>query len=319
MKMSACMFAALLGSTNVLAQGYPSKPLRLIVPFPVGTAPDIIGRVVAQGMGAGLGQPVLVENRPSAGGILGTAAAAAALPDGYTLHLATTGSLAIGPARFPNAGFDPVRSFAPISQISTAAVVLAVAASVPVASARELVDYSLARPGKLNYGSPGNGTIPHILMEMFKSLTGADLVHVAYKSPADVNVAMDSGDVVAMMETPATATPRQRAGKIKVLAVTGTIRHADHPNVPTMTESGVSRFDASVWYGLVAPRGTPDAIVARLNAEVQRMLRVEDVRERLAQLGNDAAASTPEAFAIFIAEQVETWRRAIRTLGTRVE
>jgi tripartite-type tricarboxylate transporter receptor subunit TctC len=165
MKISVCMAAALLASTNVLAQGYPSKPLKLIVPFPVGTAPDIIGRLVAQGMGEGLGQQMIVENRVGAAGTIGTAAAAAAPPDGYTLHLTTTGSLAIGPALFPNAGFDPVRSFAPISQISTAPVVLVVAASVPVASVAELLDYSRARPGKLNYGSPGSGTIPHILME----------------------------------------------------------------------------------------------------------------------------------------------------------
>jgi tripartite-type tricarboxylate transporter receptor subunit TctC len=154
---------------------------------------------------------------------------------------------------------------------------------------------------------------------VFKSLTKADLLHVPYKSPADVNVAMDSGDVAALMETPATATPRHRAGKIKVLAVSGAMRHPDYPNAPTMVESGVSGFDASVWYGLVAPRGTPSVIVARLNAEAHRALRLDDVRERLSRLGNDAAASTPEAFSEFIVEQVEIWRRAVKTFGTKVD
>lgn len=318
--MRAFAIAAMLYSLGVFAQPvYPSKPVKLIVAGPVGTAPDVIGRMLVQKMAEGLGQTIVVENRPGAGGTIGTAAAAAAPADGYTLYLATTGHLAAGPVLFPRAGIDAVGAFDAISRICTAPIIVVVPAALRVVDVKGLVAYSRERAGKLNYGSLGNGSAQHILMEWFKAASGADLVHVPYRSIADIHAAIASGDVSAVIEQPINARERERAGKIRVLAIAAPVRHPDFPAVPTMAEAGVAGFDPTVWIGLAAPRGTPAAIIARLNAETHKALADKGLHERLLAMGNDPAPTTPEAFGAFIAREVEVWRRVVRASGAAVD
>lgn len=313
------LFFVLLAATNVHAQGYPAKPIKLIVSFPPGSPPDIVGRVVAEKLGEGLGQQVLVENRPGAGGTIGTAAAAAAAPDGYTLHLGTTGSLAVGPALFPKVNLDPVKAFDAITQISAAPAVLVIGASVPTTDVKAFVEYTRSRPGRLNYGSVGNGSVPHILMEMFKSLTGADLVHVPYRNIPEAYNAMAAGDIAAIIDQPVTATPQERSGAVRILAIATAARHPNHLSVPTMIESGVVGFEASLWFGLVAPKGTPLEIIAKINRETHKILEAQELRERLARMGTDPAPSSPVAFGAFIAQQVQSWGKAVKSSGAKVD
>jgi tripartite-type tricarboxylate transporter receptor subunit TctC len=316
--MLASFFLA-LSATATHAQPYPAKPIRLTIGFPPGSPPDIVGRAFAEQLGEQLKQQVVVENRPGVGGTLAAAVTASAAPDGYSLHLGTTGSLAVGPAFYPNAGFDPLKSFAPVAQITSAPALLLVSAALPVTTVRELIEYTRARPGRVNYASAGNGSLPHILMEMFKSLSGADLVHVAYKNAPEAYVGLLSGDVVAFVDQPVTADPHVRAGKARYLAIAKATRHPSHPSIPTTAEAGVPGFEAELWFGLVAPVGTPRDIIDRLNAATQQSLAAGALRERLANISTDPVGGTSEQFAAVIARDVAWWARAVKLSGAKVE
>lgn len=306
------------------AQPYPSKPIRLIVAFPPGTPPDVIGRVAAERLTSALGQQVVVDNRPGVGGTLGAAFAAGASADGYTLLLASTGTLAVGPALYARAGFDSVKAFAPIGLLGTAPVFLTIAASIPANSVREFVDYARSRPGQIHYASVGNGSVPHIVMEMFKSAVTKqsgplDLVHVPFKGTAEGHTAMINGTVHAMVDQVATIVPHIRSGKMRPLAVFSDVRVPQMPEVPTMAEAGLTGLQINTWFGLVAPRGTPAEIVTRLNAVTRQALESSELRDRLNRFGFDATGSSPEQFGALIASDVEKWGHAVKASGARVE
>ena len=316
--LSAFAIAFGLASVSASAQ-YPTKPVKLIVPFPAGGSPDIAGRVLAQKLSEGLGQQMVVENRPGAGGTLGAAAAAKSLPDGYTLLLGSTGSLASSPSLYPNAGYDSRTSFTPVSLVGIASFVIVVNASVPAASLREFIQLARSKPGQINYGSPGNGLPPHIICEAFKTATGLDLVHIPYKALQAEIIGLVTGDVQITIEQFAPMQSQIRAGKIKPLAVPSARRAPQLPDVPTTAEAGLPDFEWSAWTGLLAPRGTPAEMVARLNAETVKALETKEVRDILANQGVEPAGDTPEQFAAFIDVEIAKWSRAVKASGATID
>ena len=305
-----------LGTSAVLAQTYPSKPIRLIAAVPPGTPPDTLGRIVAQQLSEGLGQQVVIENRPGVGTTLGTAAAAIAAPDGYTLVVLTTASV-MAPALYAKPGYDAEKSFAPISLVGISPFFLVAHPAVPAATLKELVELSRAQPDRLNYGTAGSGTPPHIVMEMFKSMTGASLVHIPHKTSHFPSLL--AGDVHASFDVPTLFAPHARAGKVRLLAVASVSRHQDYPSVPTATEAGAPGLEAGAWYGLAAPRGTPVDVIARLHAETQKALTAKGLRDTFANLSTDPIGNTPEQFAAFIGAEVQKWGKAVKASGAKVD
>ena len=325
--MSSSFFRIVAGAVCVAASAasiaqapsFPVKPLKLIVPVPAGGPLDIAGRIVAQALSAGLGQQVIVENRPGAGATLGAEAVAKSPPDGYTLLLGSTGSLASSPSLYSKLGYDSRKSFAPIGLIGTAPFVIVVNSSVPAASLKEFIELARSRPGQINYGSPGNGLPPHIISEAFKTMTGLNLVHVPYKGTAGSVTALISGDVQFMIEQYAPMQPHIRAGKIRPLAVASAKRYPQLADVPATTEAGLPGFEWSAWTGLLAPRGTPPEIIARLNAETAKALKIKEVRDILANQGIEPAGNTPEQFAAFIDVEIDKWSRAVKASGASID
>lgn len=309
-----------LGFVPVSASAqYPTKPIKLIIPLAAGGPPDIAGRILAQKLSEALGQQVVVENRPGAGGTLGAGIAAKSLPDGYTLLLGSTGSLASSPSLYPNAGYDSRTSFAPISLIGIAPFVIVVNSSVPAASLKEFIQLARSKPGQINYGSPGNGLPPHIICEAFKTMTGLNLVHIPYKALQAGIIGLVTGDVQMTIEQLAPMQSQIRAGKVKPLAVASTRRVAQLPDVPTTAEAGLPGFEWSAWTGLLAPRATPPEIIARLNAETVKTLATTEVRDILANQGVEPAGNTPEQFAAFIDVEIEKWSRAVKASGAKID
>lgn len=313
---AAFVVAATAWSLTASSQTYPNKPMRIIAPVGPGTPPDTVARIVAQQLGEQLGQSVVVENRPGVGTTLGTAAAASATPDGYTLIVLTTAST-MAQAVYSKPGFDAEKSFAPISLMGVSPFFLCVHPDVPVTTLKELVDLSRAKPGTLNYGTAGSGTPPHLIMEMFKSITKADLLHVPHKG--NHFPALLAGQVQASFDVPILFAPHMQAGKIRLLAIATEKRHPNYPSVPTTAEAGAPGLEATAWYGLGTPRGTPLDVVARLNAEIQKALTAKPVRETFAKLGTDPVGNTPEQFAALIAVEAKKWADAVRMSGAKVD
>lgn len=307
------LMLALAGASAVFAQTYPSKPVQLVVPVPVGALPDIDSRAFARQLGEELGQQIVVENRPGAGGTIGAAAVAKAAADGHTL-LWGLPLLAIGPTLFPNPGADT--PLAPISLIQIIPSFLVVHPSVPATSLREFIDHARARPGKLNYSSAGPGTYPHIAMEMFKGVTGLDLVHVPYRGNHFSTLV--AGEVQVAIEGPSTLTSFVRAGKARLLAVTGASRHPDYPDIPTAKEAGIP-FEVVGWAGLLAPHGTPGAVIARLNEAVRKTVASQAMRDWYAKMGSMPATSSPAEFATFIRVETDRWTRAWKSSGAKLD
>jgi tripartite-type tricarboxylate transporter receptor subunit TctC len=312
-----CMAAS--AASIAQAPSYPARPVKMIIPIPPGGPPDIAGRIVAQKLTEGLGQQVVVENRPGAGGTIGAQAAALSPPDGHTVLLGSTGSLASSPGLYSNVGFDSRKSFAPISLIGIAPFVIVVNASTPAATLREFIEFARSKPGQINYASSGNGLPPHIVGESFKTATGLNLIHIPYKGvPAEI-AALLSGDVQIVFEQLAPLLPHIRAGKLRPLAVAAAKRYSQLPDVPTAAEAGLPGYEWSAWTGLLAPRGTPVEIIARLNAETTKVLATREVRDILANQGIEPAANTPEQFAAFIDVEVEKWSRAVKASGAKID
>jgi tripartite-type tricarboxylate transporter receptor subunit TctC len=312
--------ALLIGLVVIPVQAqtqYPSKPIKLIVPFPPGGSTDFAARALAQRMR--LGHPVIVENRPGAGGTTGTEAAAKADRDGYTLVLGSVGTLAGAPSLYRSLGYDPLTSFRPISLIAKAYLVVAVHTSLPVASLSDFIYLARSRPGALHLGSPGTGSGPHIAGEMFKHAAGLDLVHVPYKGAAALVVDLAAGRVEVALETLATMQPHLQSGKIRALAVAAPKRLPQLPGVPTATEGGLAGYEFSVWFGVLVPSGTPDEIVVRLNSAVQQALADRDLRELFSNHGFEAFGTSPEEFATLIRADEARWSRAIKAAGTKLE
>lgn len=311
--------ALLLFAQAVFAQGYPNKPLKLIVPFPPGGPTDIVGRLMAQKLSEGLGQQIVVENRAGAGGTVGSDAAAKAPADGYTLLYGSTSTLAIAPSLYPNLPYQPLQAFAPISLVSIGPIFVTVHASVPAQTLAEFIALARSKPGQLNYSSAGNGTPPHLAGELFKSVAGVNLVHVPYKGGGPAVAGLVAGDVQAVFEGLPVLGPHIRAGKLRALAITGGKRHPSLPDVPTAAEAGLANYDAHFWSGLVAPFGTPQEAIARLNAETRKALAAKEVRELLARQGVEPRDTTPGEFARFIAAEIDKWAGVVKASGAKLD
>src|SRR5918999_2578830 len=305
MERFAFSLVLVLFAAAATAQGYPSKPIQLIVPFPPGGPTDIVGRLVAQKISEGLGQPVIVENRAGAGGTVGSIAASKAAPDGYTLLYGSTSTLAIAPSLYRNLPYDPRKSFAPISLVSRGPILVAVNAQVPARTLKEFIELARKQPGKLAYSSAGSGTPPHLAGELFKTVAGVDLLHVPYKGGAPAITDLVGGQVQAIFEGQVALAPHLQSGKVRALAITGEKRNPTLPDVPTAREAGLPQYEANFWSGLVAPAGTPAEAIQRLNSVLVKALSSAEVRETLTRQGLEPAGNSPKEFADYIAREME--------------
>jgi len=309
----------LVASLAALAQEpYPSKPVRLILPFPPGGGTDLLGRLIADRLSAALGQPVVTENRGGAGGNVGAEAAARSAPDGYTIVLVAP-SIAISPTLYSKLNYDPIKDFAPIALVAQVPNVMVTHPSVPATTLAEFIAYARANPGKLNFGSGGLGTSNHLAGELFNLRTGAALTHVPYKG---VNLAMNgvlAGEVHLVFIGVPVPAPHIKAGKLRGLAVLGRERSPLIPDVPTAAEAGLADFDVTTWYGVLAPAGTPRPIIQRLNGELTKMMQAPEIKERLAGMGTDPLTSTPEEFGAYIKREMARWGDVIRKAHLHAE
>jgi len=313
----AALFALLASAVN--GQSWPSKPIKLIVPFTPGGSQDVIGRLFAQKVSETLGQQIVVENKAGAGGQIATQEVARAAPDGYTLLLSTGAQMAIEPSLRASVGYAPLKDFVHIDHLADAPLVLLAVPTLPVSDARELIAFSKAHPGKVNTASTGNGTYTHLTIELFKAATGADLTHIAYKGAAPAFTDMLGGQVQTMFTTTASAQPYTSTHRLKALAVTSKKRSPLLPSTPTFAEQGVPQLDVSVWIGIAAPAGTPSAVIERLSAEFNKALALPDVKEKLAALGVDPVGGTSQAFTQFVRGDIERWSKIIAAAGVKPE
>ena len=304
---------------SLLAQNWPSKPLRMILTAPPGSSIDVLGRLVAEPLRERLGQPVVAENRPQAGGTVGTDAVAKAPADGYTIGLSFTGPLATAQFLYAQLPYDPARDLAPVVLVGTAPNILAVNSGVPVKSFRELIDYVRARPGQLNYASVGNGSASHLAMELLKHMAGLYVVHIPYNGAPPAVQAAAAGDVQMIMSNPTSLLPLIQAGRIRPLAVTGPLRWPPMKELPTIGESGFPGFEAVAWNGFVAPAGTPRDLILRLNQDINAILNNAQVKPRIEAAGWDVAGGTPEAFASFMRSERARWQPVIRRSGAKLD
>jgi tripartite-type tricarboxylate transporter receptor subunit TctC len=313
----AAALATLGAVAPACAQTYPSRPIKLITPFPPGGPVDVMARLVADRLSQNLGT-VVVDNRPGAGGTVGSRIASSAEPDGYTLLLGTSTTMAAGPALYKNLGYDPIRSFSPVAMVSSVPFALVVAPSLTVKTVGELIAYAKARPGKLNYGAP-TGTLPHLTAEMFKFAAGLDIVHVPYKGAATAITDLLSGQIDLAFEPFSVLLGHIHEGRVRALAVTGATRSAELPDIPTMIESGLAGFTSVSWSGVVAPIGVPPEIVAKLNAAVNAGIATPDTQARLARLGAAPMTGTPADFVGLIAAETPKWAAVVKAAGIRIE
>jgi tripartite-type tricarboxylate transporter receptor subunit TctC len=301
------------------AQDYPNRPITLVVPFPPGGSTTIVARIVADKMSEALGQSIVVDNRGGAGGTIGSRAVSKSAPDGYTILLGYSGTLAIGPTLYGNVGYDPRKDFDPIGRIGTAPNTLVVHPSVPVHSVAELIAYAKANPGKVNYGSAGIGTVSHVCGEYFANVAGIKLTHIPYKGTGPAIVDLLGGHIpMAFAPVPATHENAQ-SGKLRMLAVTSAVRSSLLPDVPTIAEAALPGFEAVLRYGLVAPPGTPRAIIERLNAALNVALASKDVRARLAIDGAEPLPGTPADYAADIDREETQWSKVVKASGAKAE
>jgi tripartite-type tricarboxylate transporter receptor subunit TctC len=301
------------------AQTYPNKPIRLVCPFPPAGAVDIASRAVAHELTQLLGQPVTVENRPGAGGNIGAEVVAKSPPDGYTLLMTTSGIMAINPALYSKIPFDPIKDFAPVSIVVSLNNVLVVNPSLPFKSVAEVIAAAKAQPGKLTYASSGNGTSIHLSGELFKSMTGVNLLHIPYKGSAPAVTDLLAGQVNMMFDNIPSSLPHIKSGKLRALAVTGAKRSQLLPELPTIAEAGVPGYDSYVWFGVAAPAGTPPEIIARLNAAMAKAAVSPGFHDRLTGQGYDVLSSTPEQMAESIRGEIAKWGRIVKASGARVD
>ena len=298
---------------------YPSRPVKLVIPFPPGGPLDIVGRAIAQKLTDAWGQSVVVDNRPGAGGNIGADIVAKSAPDGYTVLMGALSTHAVNPSLYAKMPYDAVSDFAPITLVAVTPNVLVVNASLPVNSAKEFVAYASANSGKLAFGSGSNGSAGHLAGELFKVDTGVDIVHVPYKGGAPATQALLAGDTQFMFDNLANAMPQVKAGKLRALAVTTAERSKLAPELPTMAEAGLQGFDISTWFGLFAPAGTPGDVIAKWNAEVAKILNSPDMRERLTAQGAEPAPTTPQQFAAFIQSEIPKYARIVKVSGAKVD
>ena len=307
---------AVLWSAAAFSQAYPTRPVKLVVPYAAGGSSDMISRSISRQMSEGLGQQVVVENRGGASGRIAMEAVSRAPGDGYTLLFGTVTGLTMAPSLFPDLPYDPVKSFAPISLLTVMPMLVVVNASVPANTLKELIDLAKANPGKLNYATVGNGSIHHFVGENFKILTGVNIVAVPYQGAAAEVIGMLSGQVQIGFDAIASWQAHNlQSGKIRALAVAGPKRIPSLPSVPTAAEAGLPGFEASAWFGLLAPAGTPAAVINRLNEEARKALAAKDVRELIFTQGLDPAGTSPDEFAALIRDEIARWSRVVKVSG----
>ncbi len=301
------------------AQTWPDKPLRLVVPFPAGGTVDTVARSVAQKLTESLRQPVVVENRAGAAGAIGSEAVAKAAPDGYTLLMGTASTHGTNPAVQKSLPYDALRDYAPVALVASTPYILVVHPSVKANNVAELLALARAQPGKLNYGSYGSGSSNHLATELFRAISGADIVHVPYKGGAPAMTDLLAGQVQMMFDVFTTSGPQIRTGKLRLLGVGAPRRSALAPDAPTLAEAGVPGFDASTFFGIFAPAGTPRNVVMRLNEDINRALQTPDLRERLAAVGSEPGGGPPEQLGEAVASEVAKWTKLVRERNLRFE
>jgi tripartite-type tricarboxylate transporter receptor subunit TctC len=313
--------AALAGSSAdaALAQSYPTKAVRIIVPQAPGSASDIFTRLLGQKLGESLGQPVINDPRPGAGGMLGAEVAARAAPDGYTLLMGTNSTHGSNPALYAKLPYDPIRDFMPITLTVATPYVLVVHPSVPVTTLQQLIAFAKSKPAQLNYASAGNGSTHHLCGELLKSMAGIDLVHVPYKGGPPANAAVLGGEMSMQFSSVASLQPNIKSGKLRALGVTTTRRSSLLPEVPTVSEAGLPGFEMLSWYGLLAPAATPKAIVSRLNTETIKALGAPDVKSVVANQGSEVMSGSPEQFADHIKAEIARIGKIAKVAGIKAE
>ena len=311
--------AAALSLAPARAQEYPGKPIKFIAPIAAGGLTDTLTRVLGQRLSERVGQPVVVDNRPGAGGLIGMEAAAKSAPDGYTIVMVYQGLASVNPILFKAPPYETLRDYAPIAQVATFPMVLVVNASAPIASLKELVEQARAKPGSMNYGSAGNATTSHLVMELFKRKAGLDLLHIPYKGEAPALTELLGGRVAVTFNSLPSVLAHIRSGKVRALAIATRERSKLVPDVPTITEAGIPDLEVPGWYGVLAPAGTPRPVVERLSREFNAVVSEPDTRARLALQGIDLGGSSAEAFGNWIREETERWRKVITEAGIKAD
>jgi len=308
---------ALLAPSTALAQDYPSHSIKIVVTFPTGGAPDILARLISSN--TSIGQPVVVDNRPGAGGNIGAEIVAKSQPDGYTLVMGTVGTHSINGALYAKMPYDMVKDFEPIALIASTPNLLVVNNDLPVRSVKDLIDWGKANPNKLSFGSPGVGTSIHVSGELFKTMTGVQMAHVPYKGRQFAIPDLVGGQIQLMFDNMPSALPMVKDGKLRALGQTGAKRSPAAPDIPTVAEQGLAGFEATSWFAMFAPAGTPKDVIARWNAEIKRIFSLPDVAAKLQQLGLDAILSTPQELATFQAAEISKWTKVVKESGAKAE
>ena len=318
--LALCVVAGLVSTTALCAaQTFPQRAIRLVIPFAAGGSSDLAARLIAQRMGDALGQTVLADNRAGGGGTLGSDIVARAAPDGYTVGIATTGTVGINPALYPTLPYDPARAFEPVGQISSGALTFVIGSAVPARTMAEFVAWARSMNGRLNMASSGSGTPPHLVGVLFNQLAGLQATHVPFKGGAPSLAATIAGETHYDLDVVPTSLQQMKAGRIRVLAVTTPTRSAVMPDVPTMAEAGFSGATATVWNGLIAPAGTPPAIITALNLALNGVLTTSEMRQRFADLGLEPVATTPAAFGDLVREEMMRWAALVKQSGATVD
>jgi tripartite-type tricarboxylate transporter receptor subunit TctC len=307
--------ALLVCCAGATAQNYPEKSVRMIVPYAAGGNADLLARVVSQKLGEAFSQQVIVDNRAGANGVIGTELLAKAAPDGYTLAFTASGH-SINPGMY-KVPYDPIRDFAPICQTSSTPILIAVTAALPAKNVKALVALAKSRPGDLSYASQGNGSPGHLAGALFNSMNGVSIVHIPYKSTAQAITDLTSGQVQMMYPSATSIIPHVRAGRLRAVAIATKQRSALAPDIPTAAESGLPGFEAGIWNGMLAPAGTPPAIIEKLHATVAKIIQSADTRERILGMGADPVISTPAEFSAFIAAELKKWTKVIKDSGAK--
>ena len=313
------LFALALGTGSACAQSYPAKPIRMLIGFAPGGSTDIVGRVVGQKLGEILGTPIVIENRPGAGGTIAMQVGAKAAPDGYTLILGHLGTLAVNPAMTRKLPYDPVRDFAALSLIANVPAMMAVHPALPAKSVKELIALAKARPGQLNYGSSGPGGTPHLAVEYFKMAAGVDIVQVPYKGAGPMTIDLVGGQISMTITGLPPLLPHVKSGRLRALAVTTAKRLPSMPDVPTIAEAAVPGYEMTTWYGLLVPAATPKDIISKLHGAIVQTVKQPEVAERLSGEGADPAFNTPEQFAAYIKSEIVRWGDVIKRAGIKLD
>ena len=314
--LTTCVLVAGAASAQ---PNYPSKAIRYVVPFPAGGPLDIVARAIGQDLNKAWNQPVIIDNRPGAGGNIGADYVAKAAPDGYTILMGAVSTHAINPTLYSKLPYDPIKDFAPVTLITSVPNVLVVHPSLPVKTVKDLIALAKARPGQLNFASGSTGSAGHLAGELFNSMAGVQMTHIPYKGAAPAVIDLIAGHVSLMFDNLASALPNIKAQRVRAIAVTTLTRSPLLPNVPTISESGLKGFDVSTWFGIFAPAGTPPELVNKLNVEVVRILHTNEMRERLAALGAEPAGNKPDEFLAFIKAEIPKYAKVIKASGARAD